>query len=142
QGPLLKKFVMFSLPILAMNMLQLLFNAVDMVIAGRFAGHTALGAVGATGALINLLINLFMGLSVGTSVVVAQDYGAGKYGDVSRSVHTSIRLSTFSSLPVMAIGIFFCEPLLKIMGTPEDILGLSTLYMKIYFLGLPAAMVY
>ena len=142
QGPLLKKFVMFSLPILAMNMLQLLFNAVDMVIAGRFAGHTALGAVGATGALINLLINLFMGLSVGTSVVVAQDYGAGKYGDVSRSVHTSIRLSTFSSLPVMAIGIFFCEPLLRMMGTPEDILGLSALYMKIYFLGLPAAMVY
>lgn len=142
QGPLLKKFVMFSLPILAMNMLQLLFNAVDMIVAGRFVGHRALGAVGASGALINLLVNLFMGLSVGTSVVVAQDYGAGRYRDVSRGVHTSLYLSALTSLPVMLAGFFFCEPLLKMMGTPEDILGISALYMKIYFLGLPAAMVY
>ena len=142
QGPLLKKFVIFSLPILEMNMLQLLFNAVDMVIAGRFVGHRALGAVGASGALINLLVNLFMGLSVGTSVVVAQDYGAGRYRDVSRGVHTSLYLSALTSLPVMLAGFFFCEPLLKMMGTPEDILGISALYMKIYFLGLPGLMVY
>ena len=142
QGPLLKKFVMFSLPILAMNMLQLLFNAVDMIVAGRFVGHRALGAVGASGALINLLVNLFMGLSVGTSVVVAQDYGAGRYRDVSRGVHTSLYLSALTSLPVMLAGFFFCEPLLKMMGTPEDILGISALYMKIYFLGLPGLMVY
>ena len=142
QGPLLKKFVMFSLPILAMNMLQLLFNAVDMIVAGRFVGHRALGAVGASGALINLLVNLFMGLSVGTSVVVAQDYGAGRYRDVSRGVQTSLYLSALTSLPVMLAGFFFCEPLLKMMGTPEDILGISALYMKIYFLGLPGLMVY
>ena len=85
-GPLLKNMLIFSLPIIAMNLLQLLFNAADMVVVGRFNGSEALGAVGATGALINLLVNLFMGLSVGTSVIVAQDYGANKPMDVSLSL--------------------------------------------------------
>ncbi len=141
-GPLLKKILIFALPIMAMNILQLLFNAADMIVVGRFAGSKALGAVGATGALISLIVNLFMGLSVGTSVIVAQDTGAGNPADVSRSVHTSIAVSIIGGLIVMAAGLFLCEPLLVWMGTPGDILDLSVLYTKIYFIGLPAAMVY
>lgn len=141
-GPLFKKILIFSLPIMAMNLLQLLFNAADMIVVGRFSGSRALAAVGATGALINLIINLFMGLSVGTSVIVAQDYGANKPDDVSRSVHTSIAISIIGGLIVMVAGSVLCKPLLILMGTPSDIIDLSELYMKIYFMGLPASMVY
>ena len=141
-GPLFSKILIFALPIMAMNMLQLLFNAADMVVVGRFSGSEALGAVGATGSLINLIVNLFMGLSVGTSVIMAQDYGAGKPIEISRSVHTSISISIIAGIIVMAAGLILCEPLLNIMGTPEDIIHLSVLYMKIYFIGLPASMVY
>ncbi len=141
-GPLFKKILIFALPIMAMNLLQLLFNAADMVVAGRFSGKEALAAVGATGSLINLIVNFFMGLSVGTSVVVAQEFGANKPEDISRSVHTSIYISILSGFVVMAIGLILCEPLLVMMGTPEDILSLSVLYMRIYFLGVPASMVY
>ncbi len=141
-GPLFRKMLIFALPIMAMNILQLLFNAADMVVVGRFSGSEALGAVGATGSLINLIVNLFMGLSVGTSVVVAQDYGAAKPLDVNHSVHTSISISIIGGLVAMLIGIAFCESLLNIMGTPEDIIHLSIAYTKIYFLGLPASMVY
>jgi len=133
---------MFALPIMAMNILQLLFNAADMVVVGRFSGSEALAAVGATGSIINLIVNLFMGLSVGTSVIVAQDYGAGRSADVSRSVHTSITISIIGGLVVMMAGLILCEPLLDIMGTPKDILDMSVLYMKIYFIGVPAIMVY
>lgn len=141
-GPLFKKILIFSLPIMAMNVLQLMFNAADMIVVGRFSGSKALAAVGATGALINLIVNLLMGLSVGTSVVVAQDYGANKPDDVSRSVHTSIAISIIGGLVVMVAGFVFCKPLLIMMGTPADIIGLSELYLKIYFIGLPASMVY
>jgi len=141
-GPLFSKILIFALPIMAMNILQLLFNAADMVVVGRFSGSEALAAVGATGSLINLIVTLFMGLSVGTSVIVAQDYGAGQSADVSRSVHTSIAISIIGGLVVMAAGLVLCEPLLDIMGTPQDIFDMSVLYMKIYFIGVPAIMVY
>lgn len=141
-GPLLGKMLMFALPIMAMNILQLLFNAADMVVVGRFSGSEALAAVGATGPVINLIVNLFMGLSVGTSVIVAQDYGAGEWAEVSRSVHTSIAVSMLSGLIVTVAGLIFCRPLLRMMGTPADIFSLSMLYTDIYFLGLPASMVY
>jgi putative MATE family efflux protein len=141
-GPLFSKILIFALPIMAMNILQLLFNTADMVVVGRFSGRDALAAVGATGSLINLIVNLFMGLSVGTSVVVAQDYGADNFSAVSRSVHTSIAISIIGGLVVMVLGLVLCEPLLKLMGTPEDIFGMSVLYMKIYFISMPASMVY
>ncbi len=141
-GPLLKNMLIFALPIIAMNLLQLLFNAADMVVVGRFNGSEALGAVGATGSLINLLVNLFMGLSVGTSVVVAQDYGANKPLDVSRSVHTSIAVSAIGGVLVGVLGFALCRPLLAMMGTPDDIMDLAVLYMRIYFLGMPANMIY
>ena len=141
-GPLLNRMLIFALPIMAMNLLQLLFNAADMVVVGRFSGSEALAAVGATGSLINLIVNLFMGLSVGTSVIVAQDYGAGKPDAIRRSVHTSIAVSAIGGLIVMAIGLALSKPLLDMMGTPEDIVHLSALYIRIYFIGLPASMVY
>lgn len=141
-GPLFKKIFIFALPIMAMYILQLMFNTADMVVVGHFSGSKALAAVGATGSLINLIITLFMGLSVGTTVVVARDCGAERKADVSRSVHTSIAISIIGGLVVMIIGIIFCKPLLKMMGTPMDIIGLSTIYMKIYFISTPANMVY
>ncbi len=141
-GPLLNKILIFSLPIIAMNILQLLFNSADMAVVGHFSGSKALAAVGATAPLINLIINLLMGLSVGTNVIVAQDYGAGQSAAVSHSVHTSIAVSIMGGLIVMIIGIALCDPLLKMMGTPEDIFELSAQYMKIYFIGMPASMVY
>lgn len=141
-GPIFYKMVLFALPIMAMNILQLMFNAADMVVVGRFCGKEALAAVGATGAIINLIVNLFMGLSVGTSVIVAQDYGAGRPDTVSKSVHTSIAISIIAGILVMVLGLFVCNPLLIIMGTPMDIIDLSALYMRIYFLGLPASMIY
>lgn len=139
---LFSQILLFALPIMAMNILQLLFNAADMVVVGRFSGKESLAAVGATGALINLIVNLFMGLSVGTSVVVAQDYGADNYDGVSRSVHTSIATSIVAGLVVMVIGIIFCKPLLQMMGTPDDIFHMSALYMRIYFVGIPPNMIY
>ena len=141
-GPLFSKIFIFSMPIMAMYMLQLMFNTADMVVVGRFSGSKALAAVGATGSLINLIITLFIGLSVGTTVVVAQDLGADKPAAVSRSVHTSIAISIIGGLIVMVLGIVLCEPLLNMMGTPEDIIALSVVYMKIYFISTPATMVY
>ena len=141
-GPLFSKILIFALPIMAMNILQLMFNAADMVVVGQFSGKAALAAVGATGALINLIVNLFLGLSVGTSVIVSQDYGAGKPDAVSRSVHTSISISIISGLVVMTVGLIFCEPLLHMMGTPADIIDLAVLYMRIYFIGVPASMLF
>ena len=141
-GPLFRKILIFALPIIAMNILQLMFNAADMIVVGRFSGKEALAAVGATGALINLIVNTFMGLSVGTAVVVAQDYGAGNVSGLSHSVHTSITISIIGGVVVMVLGLLFCKPLLILMGTPDDILDLSVLYMTIYFLGVPATMIY
>lgn len=141
-GPLFKNILIFSFPIMVMNMLQLMFNTADMVVVGHFSGSKALAAVGATGSLINLIVTLFMGLSVGTTVIVAQDYGAGNKSEVSRSVHTSIEVSLIGGIIVMIIGIVFCKPLLVMMGTPANIIDLSVTYMKIYFLSMPANMVY
>lgn len=141
-GPLFSRILIFALPIMAMYILQLMFNTADMVVVGRFSGSKALAAVGATGSLINLIITLVMGLSVGTTVVVAQDCGANHPDAVSRSVHTSITVSIIGGLTVMVLGIVLCKPLLNMMGTPEDIIGLSVLYMKIYFISTPATMVY
>ena len=142
RGSLVSQMLIFALPIMAMNLLQLLFNAADMVVVGRYAGSQALAAVGATGSLINLIVNLFMGLSVGTSVVVAQDFGAERPDEISRSVHTSITVSAIAGMLVMVLGLLLCNPLLRSMGTPSDIIHLSALYTRIYFLGLPASMVY
>ena len=132
-GPLLGKILLFALPIMAMNILQIMFNAADMIVVGRFSGKEALAAVGATASLVALIVNLFMGLSVGTSVIVAQDYGAERHADVNRSVHTSMAVSIITGFFCYDSGSCFCKPMLTLMGTPDDIIELSIIYMKFSF---------
>ncbi len=141
-GPLLGKIVRFAIPLALSGILQLLFNAADIVVVGRFAGSSALAAVGSTGALINLIVTLFMGLSVGTNVLVAQYYGAGNKKDLSDTVHTSILASLVFGTVLIAIGILAAKPVLELMGTPEDVIDQSVLYMRIYFIGMPVMMLY
>jgi len=141
-GPILSKILIFSLPLMASSILQLLFNAADMIVAGRFAGSNALGAVGATSSLINLLVAVFMGLSVGANVVIANFYGAKKYDDVSDTIHTSIALALVCGCILIIIGQLVAYPVLSKMGTPDTILPLSVTYMKIYFVGMPMMLLY
>ncbi len=140
QGALLPKVLMFSLPLIASGVLQLLFNAADMVVVGRFAGKEYLAAVGSTGSLINLMVNVFIGLSVGGSVAVARAFGAQDYAAVHKSVHTAMSLALIAGVAVGLLGFVFCRPLLQLMDNP--VLDLATTYMKIYFLGMPFNMVY
>lgn len=141
-GPLFSKIMRFSFPLMLTGLLQLLYNAADIVVVGKFAGPQALAAVGSTGSLINLIVNLFMGLSIGASVVVAQHYGAGQHKDVSGAVHTSILIALISGVAVAIFGVVMARPLLVWMKSPEDVLDLATLYLRIYFLGMPAMMLY
>ena len=140
EGALLPKVLMFSLPLIASGILQLLFNAADMVVVGRWAGKECLAAVGSTGSLINLMVNVFIGLSVGGSVAVARSFGAGDPAAVHKAVHTAMTLAIIAGVAVGLIGFVFCRPLLKMMDNP--VLDLATTYMKIYFLGMPFNMVY
>lgn len=141
-GPLLKKIVLFSLPLAASSILQLLFNAADVIVVGRFAGSTALAAVGSNGALINLLVNLFVGLSLGANVVAARCFGARDDQGVQDTVRTAVTLGLSSGVLLAAAGFAASRGLLELMSCPEDVIELSALYLKIYFLGMPAAMTY
>ncbi len=141
-GPLLGKILLFTLPLMASSILQLLFNAADIIVVGRYAGSDALAAVGSTGALINLLTNMFIGFSVGANVLVARYYGAGKPDEVSETVHTSVMLSIIGGILLATIGIIFASPLLELMGTPENVLPLAALYVRIYFAGMPVILLY
>ena len=140
QGALLPKVLLFALPLIASGILQLLFNAADMVVVGRWAGKEYLAAVGSTGSLINLMVNIFIGLSVGGSVAVAKSFGAGDPAAVHKAVHTAMTLAIIAGVAVGLIGFIFCKPLLRLMDNP--VLDLATTYMKIYFLGMPFNMVY
>ena len=140
EGALLPKVLMFSLPLIASGILQLLFNAADMVVVGRWAGKECLAAVGSTGSLINLMVNVFIGLSVGGSVAVAKAFGANDPAAVHKSVHTAMTLAIIAGLVVGLMGFVFCRPLLAMMDNP--VLDLATTYMKIYFLGMPFNMIY
>lgn len=141
-GPILGKLIRFSVPLILSGNLQLLFNAADIAVVGRYTGSEALAAVGATGALNSLLINVFIGLSIGSSVVTAKYYGAKDTKNVSETVHTSILVSLISGLALIFIGMFLSKPLLLLMGTPENVIDQASLYMKIIFCGMPALMVY
>ena len=141
-GPLLSKILVYAVPLIASGILQLLFNAADMVVAGRFAGNAALGAVGATSSLINLLINVFIGMSVGTNVLVAHFYGANRKEELGQTVHTSIALSLVSGVILGIAGFMLASPLLSLMGTPDDILPHAVIYMQIYFIGVPGMLLY
>ena len=141
-GPMLKKIILFSLPLAASSILQLLFNAADVVVVGRFAGSTALAAVGSNGALINLLVNLFVGLSLGANVVAARCFGAKDERGVQNTVQTSVTLGLVSGVLLAFVGFFAARGLLELMSCPEDVIDLSTLYLKIYFIGMPMTMLY
>lgn len=141
-GPLLSKILIYAVPLIASGILQLLFNAADMVVAGRFAGNVALGAVGATSSLINLLINVFIGMSVGTNVLVAHFFGANRKEELGQTVHTSIALSLISGVVLGIAGFCLAGPLLSLMGTPDDILPHAVIYMQIYFIGVPGMLLY
>jgi len=141
-GPLFKKILMYALPLMLSGILQLAFNAADAVVVGRFAGSTALAAVGSTGSLVNLVINVFMGLSVGASVVTAQYIGAQKNKDIYETVQTAMAASVICGVLVAALGITLSRPLLRVTGSPDDVIDQATLYLRIYFAGMPASMVY
>lgn len=142
EGPLLGKMLIFTLPLMLSSLLQLLFNAADMIVVGRYVGSNALAAVGATGSLVNLLVNIFMGLSVGTNVMVARYYGAKNDTAVSETIHTAVATSVVCGAMLTVIGVVLCHPLLKLMGTPDDVIDLSTLYMRIFFCGMPINLLY
>lgn len=141
-GPLFGKILIFTVPLMLSGMLQLFFNAADIIVVGQFVGHTALAAVGSTGSLINLLVNVFVGLSVGTNVLVARYYGARDAKHLHETVHTSVLTSVLSGTALIVIGLILAEPLLTLMGTPDDVLDQAALYMRIYFVGMPASMLY
>ena len=141
-GSLVKKVIVFAIPLALSSILQLLFNAADVIVVGRFAGSEALAAVGSTGSLINLLTNLFIGLSIGASVLVSKYYAARNQKSLQESVHTAILVALYGGLLLAVVGNILARLMLEWMGTPDDVIDLATLYLRIYFAGMPATMLY
>lgn len=141
-GSIFKKMLLFALPLMCSSVLQLLFNAADIVVVGRFAGDNALAAVGSTSSLINLLTNLFVGLSIGANVLAAQYYGAKKEKDLTETVHTSMLISIFSGIILTVIGVVAARQILTWMSAPPEVLELAVIYLRVYFLGMTSTMVY
>ena len=141
-GPLAPKLLRFAFPLMLSSILQLLFNAADIIVVGRFAGDASLAAVTSTGSLVNLLVNLFMGLSIGANVTVAHAIGHGHAERTEKTVHTAILLSFIGGVILAVVGFCFARPLLELMSSPENVIDLSALYLKIYFLGMPASLAY
>ncbi len=142
KGPILGSLLKFSIPVICSNFLQLLFNAADVAVVGRFAGDTSLAAVGSSTSLINLLINLFIGLSIGTNVIAAKNFGAKNDGKIQKTVHTSIVISLVCGVCITLLGLLLSRQILIRMNTIEEVLPLSTIYLRIYFSGITATMVY
>ena len=141
-GSIMDKLISFSLPLMLSGILQLMFNAVDIIVVGRFSGKQALAAVGSTTALINVFTNLFIGISLGANVLAARFYAMGKSKEMSETVHTSITLAMVSGVIMAFVGVLFARGALELMGTPDDVIDQSTLYMRIYFMGMPFFMIY
>ena len=141
-GPLLGSILRFAIPLMLSGILQLLFNAADIIVVGQFTGSGAMAAVGSTSSLNNLIINLFLGLSAGGSVVMALFYGAKDWKSVEEVAHTAILLGFLSGVTLLFVGFILAEPLLRLMGTLDDVIDQAVLYMRIVFAGMPAMMVY
>ncbi len=141
-GSILDKLISFSIPLMLSGILQLLFNAVDIIVVGRFTGSEALAAVGSTTALINVFVNFFIGISLGSNVLAARFFAAGKDKEMSETVHTAITLALISGVGMGIIGVLAAKGALMLMDTPDNVLNLSTLYMRIYFVGMPFFMLY
>ena len=142
EGPLLGPIFLFAMPLFITSVLQLAFNAVDIIVVGKFTGHHALAAVGATGPVINLLVTMFMGISIGASVIMGQNVGARDFKNAQDTLHTAIGISILGGILVLFAGIFTAMPLLKLMQTPPEVIELSGEYLKIYYIGMPGFMVY
>ncbi len=143
EGPILKSIIVYTVPIILTGLLQLLFNAADLIVVGWFSGSDSVAAVGATGALTNLIINLFIGLSVGAGVAVAQGMGAGNGKLTSEAVHTAVPVAVISGIFLTVIGVLFSRNFLELMGTPDGkLLRLASVYMQIYFAGMTFSMLY
>ena len=142
KGAMIKPLLLFALPLMLSGMLQLFYNAADIIVVGRFAGKESLAAVGATGALINLLTNAFLGLSVGANVLISKGFGTGDRDLLDRAVHTAVSVSLIGGVIFGAIGFVFAEPILHLMETPDEVISKSAIYMRIYFAGLPAMALY
>lgn len=141
-GSIMDKLISFSIPLMLSGILQLLFNAVDIIVVGRFAGSQALAAVGSTTALINVFTNLFIGVSLGANVLAARFYASGRKKEMSETVHTSILFALLSGIVMVFVGLFFSRAALELMDTPVDVIDQSALYMQIYFAGMPFFMLY
>lgn len=141
-GKLIPKIAAFAFPLMITSILQLLYNAADIIVVGRWAGPESLAAVGSTSALINLIVNVFLGLSIGTNVLAANYYGAGDYKNTHETVHTSITVSLIGGVALGIFGFILGGTFLSWMGSPEDVLPLATRYIRIYFLGMPFNMLY
>ena len=141
-GPLAGKIVRFALPLAASSMLQQLFNAADLAVVGRFASAEAMAAVGSNASVINLLVSVFVGLSIGATVLIASQIGAGTRKGISDAVHTVITLALVLGLALTAAGALLAGPILKLMGAPENVMRLAVLYLRIYFTGMPAILLY
>lgn len=142
EGPLLSRIFSYTVPIILSGVLQLLFNAVDLVVVSNWGGDEALAAVSATGSLITLITNLFMGLSVGAGITVARSLGQGRYDDVQKTIHTAVPIAIISGIILTVIGVVFSEYFLELMGTDEDVIKDAALYMRIYFCGITFSMLY
>ena len=141
-GSIMDKLISFAIPLMVSGILQLMFNAVDIIVVGRFSGSQALAAVGSTTALINVFTNLFIGVSLGANVLAARFYASGKHKEMSETVHTAITLAMLSGVVMALVGLVFSRWALEVMGTPGDVIDQSALYMRIYFLGMPFFMLY
>lgn len=141
-GPILKKIILYTLPIIATGILQLLFNAADLVVVGQFCGSIYVAAVGSTGSLINLITNLFMGLSIGAGASVAHAIGAKDDEETHKIIHTALPIAAICGVILTFVGVFGAHRLLKLMSTPDNVLALSSTYLKIYFLGITATLIY
>ena len=141
-GSVFRKMLIFAIPLMCSSMLQLLFNAADVVVVGRYAGDNALAAVGSNGPIINLITNLFIGMSIGTNVLTAQYFGGKKYKDLEETIHTSVMLSIISGIFLTILGIVVAKPILQLMQAPKEVLDLAVLYLRVYFLGMTSTMVY
>ncbi len=141
-GPILKKMLIFTIPLICSSVLQLLFNAVDVIVVGKYAGDNALAAVGSNTSLINLFVNFFMGLSIGANVLVSRYYGAKQEKELSETVHTAIAISLFSGVILAILGFVLSPTILRWMQAPKEVLSLAVIYLRVYFVGMPALMLY
>ena len=141
-GPIFRRIMVFTVPLMLSSILQLLFNAADIIVVGHFAGDDSLAAVGSTASIVNLLVNLFVGISIGVNVLAARCYGAKDVRGLSRTTHTAMLISVLSGLFLALVGVFFARPILTAMDSPVEVIDKATAYLRLIFLGMPVLMIY